>query len=162
MDRTYIVVANTGRARFFTVEPDEPLLARPKLVEQKVLVNPHLREAEAAPGRVRTETNTDRQAGPVHPIVAQRARHEFELDRRFAQQIEQHVAEFTRAWTRGRVVLVAEPQLLGLLREALRSGLNPGVELKELAKNYTHMTVAELRDHLALDRLIAAKQVSFE
>ena len=44
--------------------------------------------------------------------------------------------------------------MLGLLREPVRAALHPGIELKELAKDYTNLPVAELHEHLALNRLI--------
>jgi len=155
-----VIAANRGRARFFGAEPDPSEPQRLRLVERDELDNPDVRRPEGASGKTRTDTNTNRQAGPVHPIVARRARHEFELGRRFAQQIERRVAEHTRGWHVGTVVLVAEPQLLGLLRGGLRAALDPGVALKELAKDYTQLTVSELRDRLALDRLIPAKEIS--
>jgi hypothetical protein len=47
--------------------------------------------------------------------------------------------------------------MLGLLREPLRKELRPGVDLKELAKDYSHLSASELRDHLALNRLLPAR-----
>jgi protein required for attachment to host cells len=148
-----VVVANGGRARFFGVQPDQSTPPRLKLVERGELGNPDVRRSEGPSGKSRTGTNTNRQAGPVHPIVARRERHEFELDRRFARRIEQRASELTSDWTEGRMVLVAEPQLLGIMREALRAALSPRVELTELAKDYTKLPVRELEEHLALHRL---------
>ena len=97
---------------------------------------------------------TNRQAGDVHPVAARREHHRLELERRFAREIAQHAANLTRSWNGGTVVLVAEPRMLGLVREPLHRALRPGIELKELAKDYSHFTAAELRDHLVLNRLI--------
>jgi protein required for attachment to host cells len=52
------------------------------------------------------------------------------------------------------VVLIAEPRLLGLMRQSLRDALAPGIELKELAKDYVGLTPRELQDRLALTALI--------
>jgi protein required for attachment to host cells len=46
------------------------------------------------------------------------------------------------------VLLIADPRMLGLLREAGRSALKRGVTIKELAKDYSQLPVSELYDHL--------------
>ena len=55
-------------------------------------------------------------------------------------------------------MLVAEPRLLGLVREPLRKALHQGIELKELAKDYAQLTSSELRDHLVLASLVPARR----
>ncbi len=159
MNRTCIVVADAGKARFFGVEALDSPRDTIRLVERAALTNPDLKTlGESVTGRVHTETNTNRQAGPVHPMVAQRERHRMELNRRFGNQIAVQAGEMTKAWKHGTVVLVAAPQLLGLIRENLRDALGPGIELKELAKDYVSLTPGELRDHLALNTLIPSRR----
>ena len=46
------------------------------------------------------------------------------------------------------------------MREAMRDALDPGIELKELAKDYVHLTPSELHDHLALRSLIPARHAA--
>ena len=70
------------------------------------------------------------------------------------REIAQHVAALTQSWPDGHVVLVAEPRMLGLLREPLHKALRRGIELKELAKDYTLHSASALRDQLALNRLL--------
>jgi protein required for attachment to host cells len=152
MNKTCIVVADGRLARFYGVEAVESPRQNFKLVEQTALANPNsdLRKlGESTTGRVRTETNTNRAAGPMHPMAAQRERHRDEFDRRFVQEISRQAADLTRGWKEGAVVLVAEPRLLGLMREPLRKAVHQGIELKELAKDYAQSTTAELRDQLA-------------
>lgn len=128
----------------------------PALVERESLVNTDYRARGAdSPGRTKTEQVTNRQAGDVHPIDARREHHRLELERRFAREIAQHVTAMTQSWNGGIVVLIAEPRMLGLVREPLHKALRPGIELKELAKDYSHFTPSELRDQLVLNRLIA-------
>lgn len=158
MNRTCVVVADTRRARFFGVEPDGPR-SKVKLIERAELAKPDLRElGSSVTGRVRTETNTNREAGPVHPMGAQRERHRVELEQRFGQEIAGQAGEITRGWKEGTIVLVAEPRLLGLIRDPMRKALHPGIELKELAKDYAQLTTAELHDHLALNSIIPARR----
>jgi len=153
------VVADAGAARFYDIEEIGTPRQNTKLVERAVLTNDvDLKSrGESVTGRVRTETNTDRGSGPVHPMGARRERYRVELDRRFGAEIVRQTGECTRGWKQGAVILVAEPQMLGLLREPMRKSLHEGIALKELAKDYTHLSVSDLQDRLALSRLVAAR-----
>jgi protein required for attachment to host cells len=146
MNKTCIVVADGARARFFLIEAAETK-AGSKLAEKGELKNDEHRHGNP-------DNIGNRDAGPVHPHGAQRERHRLELDRRFGQEIARQVAAITKGWKQGTLVLVAEPRLLGLLREPLHKALHPGVALKELAKDYTRLPSAELLEHLALNRLV--------
>lgn len=151
MNKTCIVVADAAVARFLSVEESDSPRARAMLVEQAALANvTDLKKlGRSVTGRTRTETNTNRGSGPVHPMGAQRERHRLELERRFGQEISRQAGEITRGWKQGTVVLVAEPRLLGLMRAHLRKALHGGIQLKELARDYTHLAPQELRDQLA-------------
>lgn len=149
-----VIAADGGRARLFVAIEDG---ARPglSLVERESLVNPEYRARGAElPGRTKSERVTNRDAGDVHPIDARRDQHRLELERRFAREIAQRAAALTQSWRGGSVVLVADPRMLGLLRDPLRKALSQDIDLKELAKDYSHCTAAELRDHLALNRMM--------
>jgi protein required for attachment to host cells len=154
-----VVVADGGRARFFSVEPAAGELV---LIEQEELANLIQCRGEDPEGRIRSGASSDWQGGPVHPTSARRAQQEIGLDRRFAQQIESRVSERASDWTTGLILLVAEPRLLGLLRDALRSSLKPDVELKELAKDYAHLTPAELRHQLVASGIIPGREIPRE
>ena len=155
MDRTCIVVADGGTARFFGVEEIDSPRKSARLVERSALTHPDLKElGQSVTGRARTETNTNREAGPVHPMAAQRDRHRMELDRRFGAEIARQAAAITKDWKDGTVLLVAEPRLLGLMRQAVRDALRSGIELKELAKDYVKLTVGEIEGRLALNSLV--------
>lgn len=152
MTPTCIVVADARRARFFSVEPGDAPRHKITLVEHMDLVNPDIRAlGESVAGRPRTETNTNRQAGPMHPIGAQRERHRLDLERRFGREIARQASELTSDWKEGTFMLIAEPRLLGLMRGHLREALSPALTLKELAKNYAQLSASELRDQLDLD-----------
>jgi len=155
------VVAGFRLARFYCIEAVDSPRVKMKLVEQSSLSNPgaDLKAlGRSMSGRPRTETNTNREAGPMHPIGAQRERHRLELDRRFCQEIARETAAVTKEWNGGAVVLVAEPRQLGLMREPLRHVLHQGIELKELAKDFTNLTPAELCKRLTLGSLLPARR----
>lgn len=158
MDNICVVVADARRARFFLVQESAAPRAPFQLAGRGTLGNMSLRElGRSVTGRVRTETNTNREAGPMHPMGAQRERHRVELERRFAARIARRAAAIARSWLTGSVVLVADPGMLGFLREAVRGALAPQIRVKELAKNYARLTAARLRDHLAGDGIVPGR-----
>ena len=161
MDNTCVVVAGSGRARIFMLEESSAPRAPFRLIERGKLTNASLRiRSRSVTGRVRTETNTNREAGPMHPMGAQRDRHRIELERRFSVEIARKAAVLARNWTTGSVVLVADPRMLGFLRDAARGALKPGISVKELAKDYSNLTASRLRDHLAQSGVIPARRGS--
>ena len=151
MHRTCVVVADAARARIFEVEESDAPRAPLRLVEREALKNPDLSErGQAVTGRPRTETNTNRQGGPKHPIGAQRERHRLDIERRFGREIARKTGMIAREAAAHTVIFVAPPQFLGLARAALQEELAPGVELKEVAKDYTGLPVEEIRDRLPI------------
>lgn len=136
-----VVVADGARARLFSVELSDTKAER-KLVERDSLANDEYRYGDP------NEGISNRDAGPVHPHGAQRDRHRREIERRFAAELAHRAAEFTSGWPAGAVILIADPRMLGLLREAVRGALKPGLELKELAKDYATLTTRELEQRL--------------
>jgi protein required for attachment to host cells len=96
----------------------------------------------------------------MHPIGAQRARHGLELERRFASGIARKAAGLARGWTAGTILLVADPRMLGFLRESVRGALKPAIRVKELAKDYSRLTASPLRERLARDGVIPAPRGS--
>ena len=157
MINTCVVVADQGRARIFMLEESNAPRSPFRLVERDVLTNADLRSrGRSVTGRVRTETNTNREAGPVHPMGAQRERHRIELERRFSVEVARKAAAFAKNWSTGSVVLVADPRMLGFLRGAVRSALKPGIRVKELAKDYARLTASRLQDQLVENGVVPA------
>lgn len=156
MNDLCIVVADGARARLYFVESDGPRKGG-RLIEQAALNQPDLRTlGRSVTGRPRTETNTNREAGPMHPIGAQRERHWLQVERRFAAGIIGTAAGLVDEWGKGTVVLVAEPRMLGLLRESVRGVMNRRITVKELARDYAGLTEAELYDRLAQSGIVHA------
>jgi protein required for attachment to host cells len=154
MKQTCLIVADRDKARLFIVVPDENPRRKLRLVEQATL---HSADANArgrsSTGAVASERNTNRQAGPVHPVGAQRDRHRLEQERRFGAAIVKSAVALTADWSEGVIVLIAEPRLLGLMRERLRGALRKNIALAELAKDYSSLTAAALEKIAIAQRL---------
>ncbi|HKA41700.1 MAG TPA: host attachment protein [Burkholderiales bacterium] len=152
MDRTCIVVADVRYARFFSVEQDDANSGT-RLVERLALVNPEVESGGLEAGRV-----GDRHVGDTGSTEPRPQQLSLEPGRRFRRDIARRAVEMTRDWKTGTVVLVAGPHLLGLTREALRDALEPGVELKELARDYAWLDAARIHDYLAACALIPTRR----
>jgi protein required for attachment to host cells len=154
MNNRVVVVADALRARMFIVEKDDALQAGSRLVEKMDLVNTDYRaRGRDAPG-VRTERNTSRQAGPMHPQDAERDWHRAEVERRFAREIAAHVLTMTGSVKSRGLVLAAEPRMLGLIRRPLHAAAGKPVLIREIAGNYTRFTPARLHRRLMQDRML--------
>ena len=149
-----IVVADAGRVRIFSVARDEGRRTW-RLDPHGESLNARMDDGPPPEGASRTRTNTNRQAGPVHPITARREHHSLELDRRFVDEAAKRLKALVAGWREGAIVLVAEPRMLGLMRESLQDQLPPSVELAELARDYAHLTPVEI-----LDRLVDARAIT--
>ena len=143
MNRTCIVVADAGLARFYDVEEVESPRQKLKLVERTVLNNEvDLKSrGESVTGKVRTETNTNRGSGPVH---RDRQRDRIARTRAaFRRRITPRRGHYQK-WTRG-VVGRWRAAKVGMMREPLRKALHPGPDLRT-RPDEANLTAPELYD----------------
>lgn len=146
---TCVVVADGDGARFFLLQAGAAPQDKNRLVEHRGLTNA---DNEAPP----ESRHSNRDAGPRHPYGAQRRRHRLELERRFAAEVVKYAAGQVKGWSEGILILVAEPRMLGLLREDLRASLASGIRLMELARDYTGFTATELERQLESSNMLQA------
>jgi protein required for attachment to host cells len=150
-----VLVAGLKGARLYRAQPADAPRARVRLVECALIPAPDARAlGSSVSGRPRTETNTSRQAGPMHPIDAQRQRHRASLLQRYADEVARRAAGVTRPWRQGVLLVVAAPRTLGLLRPPLRKALPRGIDIEELARDYAGLSLAALQQRLPLQRLL--------
>lgn len=154
MANCFVIAADGARARMFLLQKDSTLQAGSRLVEKIDLVNTDYTARGKAAPRVRSERNTSRQAGPMHPQDAERDWHRIEVERRFAREITAHASAMFKAGGAGKLILVAEPRMLGLVRRPLRAAVGSRVTISEIARNHTHLTPSRLHQRLAADDLI--------
>jgi protein required for attachment to host cells len=154
MNNTCLIVADGSSARLFVVVPYDSPRRKLRLKKEATLVNMETKtRGRSGAGQVKSERNTNRQAGPMHPIGAERGRHRLEHERRFGAEIVERAMDLTAGWQQGVMILIAEPRLLGLMRERLRSALKSEIRLEELAKNYNGLSTAELERIVITQRL---------
>jgi len=140
MSKLWVVVADQSKARIFTVA--DP---RGALLDVGKLEHPQAREHEQTltsdrPGRSFDSKGQGRHAmgSSVDP-----ARQETIY---FAKQVADHVRAAHNEGRCDRLLLVAGPPLLGLLREDLKT--SSGMKISEIEKNLGQYDALEIRKHL--------------
>ena len=140
MSKHWVMVADKSKARIFTIA--DP---RGELLDEVVLEHPQAREREQTltsdrPGRSFDSTGQGRHAmgTSVEPDQQETIR--------FAKQIADHVQVAHNEGRCDRLLLVAGPPLLGLLREPLNT--LTGLRVSEIEKNLGQYDAREIRKHL--------------
>jgi protein required for attachment to host cells len=158
MHRIAIVIADASRARIFTFEPGALANGASPLHEHADLVDP---ERRLRPSQIHSDTRPGTAHAPFGPSCAvddHRAAHAHEVDRRFAGAIASELDGVLADHPAREVVIVASPNMLGLLREDTATLPQRGFEVHELALDLTHETPSQLHDHLAERGLLPARR----
>jgi protein required for attachment to host cells len=140
MSKLWIVVADKSKARIFTVaDPHGPLL------EEDTLEHPQAREREQTLTSDRPGRSFDSKGQGRHAMGSS-----IEPDQqetlRFAKQIADHVLTAHNKGHCNRLLLVAGPSLLGLLREHFKTA--SALKISEIEKNLGQYDAREIRKHL--------------
>lgn len=160
MNRFIVAVINGTKARLLTLVPVEApeYESGPNLVEQCEILNP---TRAAASQELWATTKGGRNRGRVsrgHSYGIERNTQAVEFERRFAQSIAEQLNLLARAHESQALVLVAEPQILGLMRDCLSSPAACLATTYELAKDLCHLKPCELHEYLAHKGLLPARQ----
>ena len=157
--RQYLVaVINGTKARFFSLKPVElkGYEAGPNLVEHESLLSIE-KEMQGQDLWANTKTGRNRgTSGQAHSYNDHRNNHMVEFEKRFAHSIAGRIADLSKIYEAQQLILVAEPQILGLMREVMSSGLPRQMTLQELAKDLCRLSPKELHDYLAERSLLPA------
>jgi protein required for attachment to host cells len=162
MTRFLVAVVNGAKARFLTLEPlDAPELeSGPDLIERCDLVNPAF---EMAGQDLWANTKTGRNrggGGKGHNYDDHRDNHLGEFGRRFAQDIVTEIDRIIAEYKLNSLILVAEPQILGVLRDCLHNTNGRSITIDELAKDLCRLKSRQLHDYLFQKNLLPERQVA--
>ena len=151
MRHTLVAVLSGTQARCFECEPTDR-----KLTELTGLRSPDHELHDQAlwstlkPGRNR---GTATQA---HSYDDHRANHRLESERRFAHRVVDHLGYLEKTHPAEALILVAEPQFLGILRSMISPKLHQSWQITELAKDLCNLTPTELHHYLAKKEMLPA------
>lgn len=158
MSQYLVAVMDGSKARFFTLNPGELDIneAGPDLIEQDPLHNAE----KGMPGQdlwANTKTGRNQgRSGQAHSYDDHRSNHMAEFERRFAQAIMSRVLDLSQTQAVRHLVLVAEPQILGIIRQVMPSSLPQPLTVHEVAKDLCRMSGKELHTYLADRSLLPA------
>lgn len=156
-EQMLIAVIDRAHARFLMLVPTQPDGGF-TFTEQAELTLP---EGSASGAELWSSTKTGRNRGPqgqAHSYDDHRQEHAIEFERHFAGEIASHMNLIVQDRHLHSVLLVAAPQILGLMRQALEPVLAKTVKLTDVAKDLCHLTPYEIQEYLAEQELIPAPQ----
>ena len=140
MSKHWVMVADKSKARIFTIA--DP---RGALLDEVVLEHPQAREREQTLTSDRPGRSYDSKGQGRHAMGTSVEPDQQETIR-FARQIAEHVQAAHNEGRCDRLLLVAGPPLLGLLREPLNT--LTGLRVSEIEKNLGQYDAREIRRHL--------------
>ena len=160
MNRFLVVTIDGTKARFFTFEPADPPESDSgsKLLEREQLDNP----SNSLHGQdlwANTKTGRNRGSnGKGHTYDDRRQKHVVEFERQFTKEIVNKIIELDRTFATQRLLIVAEPQILGIMRDTLSSILPKTHRISELAKDICHFKPQEIHEYLTKKALLPARK----
>ena len=139
MSKLWVIVADQSKARFFTVSDTSTL------IEIKDLVQPQARRLEQDLTSDRPGRSFDSKGKGSHAMGSKVEPAKQEAIR-FAKEVSETVRSAHNEGRCDRILLVAGPPLLGMLRADLKT--ISGMEIAELDKNLGQYDAVEIRKHL--------------
>jgi len=150
MAKFAVAVINGTQARFFTLDSAAILEyeSSPKLIEQESLSD-STKELQGQELWANTKTGRNRGTnGQAHSYDDHRQNHKIEFEKKFANKISNAMLNLIKSFEVNHLILVAEPQILGLMREAMADNLFTKITITEVAKDICHFNVNEIHDYL--------------
>ena len=160
MAKFVVVVIGGTSARFFSLDSASASSyeSSPNLLEQEVLSD-STKELHGQELWANLKTGLNRSSnGQAHSYDDHRQSHEREFEKRFAQKISSALLKLIKAEQARQLILVAEPKILGMMREAMTDKLFKTLNIQELAKDICHFKVNQIHDYLAKKELLPACQ----
>lgn len=157
MSHNTVVVADSARARFFierfvrhpAARTDHRLEELADLVHPEARMSDEDRLSESRPGSFRSAGGA-----PGHALDDRRDARRDEQDRQFAAEIVQTALKFCRDQDAPRLVLAADPRMLGFLRQHTEPLIKQGIALRDIAKDFSRLRPDEIHALLCKAELL--------
>ena len=160
MSKFSVAVIDGTQARFFILDSaaSSEYESGPNLIEQEKLSD-STQELHGQELWANTKTGRNRGSnGQAHSYDDHRQNHKLEFEKRFANKISSAMLDHIKTHQAKHLILVAEPQILGLMREAMTDNLFKNINIQEVAKDICHFNVNQIHDYLAKKELLPACQ----
>ena len=153
----YAVAAIDGTsARFFSLDSalSSEYESSPNLLEHKGLSDA-TKELHGQELWANTKTGRNRgSSSQAHAYDDHRQSHEREFEKRFANKISNALIDLVKTHQAKHLIIVAEPEILGIMREVMSDNFFKSLNLKEVAKDICHFNVRQIHDYLAKKNLL--------
>ena len=161
MNQILVTVIDRSRARFLTLEwaqfPEHE--SGPNLLEQKSILNP-IQELQGKELWANVKTGRNQGLGSkAHAYNDHRESHVVEFERRFALMVAHEILNFTQSQNIQQVLLVAEPKILGVVRQEVIPVLPKNLQIQDLAKDLCNHKPLEIHGHLASYNLLPTRKI---
>ena len=156
MGKFAIAVINGSQARFFILDStaSSEYESGPNLIEHDSLAN-STKELHGQELWANTKTGRNRGAsGQAHGYDDHRQKHEIEFEKRFANKINNTMLNLIQTHQARQLIVVAEPQILGMMREAMTDTLFKTLNIHEVAKDICNLKLHQIHDYLAKKNLL--------
>lgn len=162
MNQPLVVVIDGTRARFFSLEPAKrpEYESGPNLIEEEGLSN-LANEQQGKELWADTKTGRNRgSSGQAHGYDDRRDNHLSEFERNFAKEIVNKIIHLSQNYQSRETLVVAEPQILGFVRDALTPLAPKHLKITELAKDLCKLKPLEIHEYLAEKKLLPARKIA--
>jgi len=160
MGKFAVAIINGTQARFFTLDSaaTSEYESSPNLIEHEGLSDS---TKELRGQELWANTKTGRNRSPnsqTHSYDDHRQKHELEFEKRFAHKISSVMLDLIQTNQARHLILVAEPQILGMMREAITDSSFKNLNIQQVAKDLCHLKTKEIHDYLANKELLPPYQ----
>ena len=155
-----VAVIDGTQARFFTLDSAaiSEYESGPNLSEHEGLSD-STKELHGQELWANTKTGRNRgTSGQAHSYDDHRQNHQIEFEKRFANKISSAMLNIIKTHQAKQLILVAEPQILGMMREAMTDKLFKTLNVTEVAKDICRFSINQIHDYLAKKELLPACQ----
>jgi protein required for attachment to host cells len=160
MGKFAVAIINGTQARFFTLDSaaTSEYKSSPNLIEHEGLSD-STKELRGQELWANTKTGRNRSSNSqTHSYDDHRQNHELEFEKRFAHKISSVMLELIQKNQAKHLIVVAEPQILGMMREAMTDNLFKNLNIQQVAKDLCHLKINQIHDYLAKKGLLPACQ----
>ncbi|MGF1488560.1 MAG: host attachment protein [Prochloraceae cyanobacterium] len=161
MNQSLVAVIDGTKARFFTLESASlpEYQSGPNLIECNAIFD-RAKELQGKELWANTKTGRNRGKGSrSHGYDDRRSNHLNQFELRFAKEIVNQILQLTQRYRSPEIVLVAEPQILGMLREVLYPIITKNLKIQELAKDLCKLKSQAIHEYLAKKEILPARKV---
>ena len=151
MDKCTVIVISNDQARFFILEESEwpEYESGPDLVEQSLLV-PYSENRRSIFWSKMVQKNSKE--------ISYKVSSNYIFDKKFAQRITGEIISLIRVNQSSKLVLVANPQIIVLVRRFFTPTMFSNLDIQEIHNDIGHFSSLQIHNYLASKQLIPACQ----